>query len=311
MKQILIALYLVLLLAVPAVGNMQGLKTSSTLSEVYTNGSTVTVDGSSVSLTGTLEDNILELIAGADHGNSTSTGGALLINNTANVGAGIVIYSNQGASADGRLFAIRSDNAAFDQQAAFIQQDGTGSGLTVDCNTTAGISECTNITSDDVNFTSVGITGTQDDRGTVKITHNKPTGTDAAAAAISLLLNGSGTAAQYLFGDTGSGVTTTGDLIDLRQNGTTVFQVDSTGSLLISGISGSSASARNMRGSVTLSSGTAAVSFSTNEPDASYFVTATCDAAEAVSITSKAVGGFTITSSNGSSTASCDWMLMQ
>jgi hypothetical protein len=75
----------------------------------------------------------------------------------------------------------------------------------------------------------------------------------------------------------------------------------------------SSASARegnNLSGSVTLSSGTAAVSFSTNEPDANYNIYLSGDANETFYWASKAVGGFTINSSNGSSTANVDWVII-
>jgi hypothetical protein len=79
------------------------------------------------------------------------------------------------------------------------------------------------------------------------------------------------------------------------------------------GLGGSAASdAQNFRGSATFATAaTVAVSFGTAEPDASYYVIVTGDVNETFWITSKATGGFTINSSNGSSTATVDWMLIR
>lgn len=49
-----------------------------------------------------------------------------------------------------------------------------------------------------------------------------------------------------------------------------------------------------------------------DEPDANYFITGlSCNAQETVSWSNKATTGFTLTSSNGSSTASCDFMIVR
>lgn len=85
---------------------------------------------------------------------------------------------------------------------------------------------------------------------------------------------------------------------------------DSTGT---KGISGTGIPAKNLRGQVTFASaGTAAVSFTDNEASTAYFVALGCDTnAEHFTWASKAVNGFTITSSNASSTAKCDWILIR
>ena len=62
-------------------------------------------------------------------------------------------------------------------------------------------------------------------------------------------------------------------------------------------------------GQVTLSSGTASVSFAANKSAATYEISLSGDAAEIFSWASKAVGGFTINSNNGSSTANVDWAI--
>jgi len=78
------------------------------------------------------------------------------------------------------------------------------------------------------------------------------------------------------------------------------------------GISGTSTSANNLRGSVTFATAaTAAVSFGTNEPNATYYVALSGSANETFWVTSKATTGFTINSSNGSSTATVDWLLIR
>lgn len=68
---------------------------------------------------------------------------------------------------------------------------------------------------------------------------------------------------------------------------------------------------RNLRGAVALSSGTATVTFSAAEADADYFVQLTGSAAESFSWSSKGTSGFTITSSNVSSNATVDWMILR
>ena len=61
------------------------------------------------------------------------------------------------------------------------------------------------------------------------------------------------------------------------------------------------------RGTATLAAGTVAVTLPIQEPNTSYQITLSGNAAETFSWASKATSGFTINSSNGSSTASVDW----
>lgn len=80
----------------------------------------------------------------------------------------------------------------------------------------------------------------------------------------------------------------------------------------IKGISASSTTyANNLRGSVTLSGGTGSVVFSEAEANTAYFITLAGNAAETFSWASKATGGFTINSSNASSTATVDWHIIR
>jgi hypothetical protein len=79
----------------------------------------------------------------------------------------------------------------------------------------------------------------------------------------------------------------------------------------ILGISATSTAANNLRGSATLSGGTATVTFGTAEPDSTYYLTLAGDADEVFRWGSKSTTGFTITSSNPSSTATVDWHLIR
>lgn len=64
-------------------------------------------------------------------------------------------------------------------------------------------------------------------------------------------------------------------------------------------------------GTVALASGTASVTLSPAEADANYQILLSCDANETLRWSSKATGGFTITSSNGASTANVDWAVIR
>ena len=67
--------------------------------------------------------------------------------------------------------------------------------------------------------TTVGVRGQEEGRGTVKITHQKPANPDPNAAALSLALEGAGTAAQGIFIGNDAGNVTTGHLLNLRNGG--------------------------------------------------------------------------------------------
>lgn len=172
--------------------------------------------------------NMLKLAPTGDKSSSTSAGGALLVDNTGSNGAGIVIYS---ANADptGRLLVVRTNNETFDAAAVHVDYKGTNHAVTIAHGGTGTASLGLSVVSTNEDDTALGVTGEPDARGTVKITHNKPDGADTNSSLLSLLANGAGTATQGIFFDTESGVTTTGKLINLRQNGDEVFVVDAGG----------------------------------------------------------------------------------
>lgn len=172
--------------------------------------------------------NMLKLAPTGDKSASTSAGGAMLIDNSGSNGAGLVIYSAQ-ADPTGRLLVVRANSATFDAAAVHVDYLGTNHAVTIDHKGTGTASLGLSVSSTNESDTALGVTGEPDARGTVKITHNKPSGADGNSSLISLLANGAGTATQGIFFDTGSGVTTTGKLLNFRQNGDEVFVVDSAG----------------------------------------------------------------------------------
>ena len=155
---------------------------------------------------------------------STSTGGTIFIDNTQNSGAAIILYSNQGANAAGRLMNIRADNSAFDQSAFNVNYAGTVDALTVSRTGNASTGEAADFASTNANYSSVGISGYEFDHGTLKITHNYPGVDDSDAAALSMNINGNATKAQglYIYSDGN----TTGNLLSLNNNGSRWLYID-------------------------------------------------------------------------------------
>lgn len=163
--------------------------------------------------------------------NSTSVGGAILLDNSNNDGAGLIIYSTKGDTATGRLLNIRNDNPDFSQTAFHIDYAGTVNACEVVNNSNSNTSQAWNITSNNNNDSAVGISGKESAKGTVKIVHNKPSGADAGASVLSLRANGAGTQAHGIFFDSEQSGGTTGDLMLMRQNGVNTWRVDKDGIL--------------------------------------------------------------------------------
>lgn len=85
-----------------------------------------------------------------------------------------------------------------------------------------------NVVSDNTQSSAMYLSGTEENRGTLKITHRKPTASDASAAALSIDLTGASTAARGIFLTSTTGGTT-GDLIGVRNNSRDDFVVKGTG----------------------------------------------------------------------------------
>lgn len=148
---------------------------------------------------------------------STSVGGAVLLENTGNTGAGLVIYSNAGAST-GRLMNIRADNASFDQPALHIDHDGTANAFEIAHSGQDASALAFNVTSTNLLDSVFGISGLPSAKGVGKITHSG-TGNDSSASVLSLELSGAGTSAQGLFLDATDSGGTKGKLLNIRNAG--------------------------------------------------------------------------------------------
>lgn len=81
--------------------------------------------------------------------------------------------------------------------------------------------------------------------------------------------------------------------------------------LYAEGISSTSVQSKNLAGTVTLSAGTFVVAFGTAEPDTNYTIGLSWNTNEVIWWTSKTTSGFTLLSSNGSSSAVVDWHLLR
>lgn len=172
--------------------------------------------------------------------NSVSTGGAINLNNSAADGAGLVIFSSHAGSATGRLLVVRNTDPAFDQNLVYIEPRNASFGLAItrpagvvrgDVGTPPPSSNALSVTVNEPSNntdlleldSAVGFSGFELARGTVKITHNRPTNgasnDDQSASAISIVLQGSGTRAKVLHADTHATLTADMRMLDIRTRG--------------------------------------------------------------------------------------------
>jgi hypothetical protein len=129
-------------------------------------------------------------------------------------------------------------------QLAFIKQTGTADhALTVYLSGTGGTaSSAVNVVSDNGSFSALQVSGTETNRGTVKITHRGyAAGSDSAAAAVSIDLQttsggSTGTAAQGLFITSTTDAAPGGNAITVRYNTLDQFVVKPTGRAAIGNI---------------------------------------------------------------------------
>ena len=134
---------------------------------------------------------------------STSVGGAVLLDNSGNAGAGLVVYSTQGASGTGHLIASRVNNANFPQSAIYATSNGASHTINIQYAGTDSSSAAASFVSSNVNFTALQVTGEEAGHGTIKVAHvrHNSTTNDQNAAALSIDLQGEGTSAQGIFID--------------------------------------------------------------------------------------------------------------
>jgi hypothetical protein len=165
----------------------------------------------------------LRLLCSGSVPHSAVSGGGLNLDNTASSGAGVVLYSNRGADALGRLLVVNQANPSNPQHAVRIQNAGTAHTVSIfhDPGEGAGdpTAEAVDIVSTNEQDTALGVRGRETGKGTVKITHGKPLGSDANASALSIALEGAGTACQGIYIGNDAGNPTTGDLLHIRNGG--------------------------------------------------------------------------------------------
>jgi hypothetical protein len=165
----------------------------------------------------------LRLTSSGNVSPSVVNGGALSVDNSGSTGAGAVLCSNRGADAAGRLLVVNQMNPANPQHAVRIQNVGTASTVSVFHDPAAGAgdpdAEAVDIVSTNQLDTTLGVRGRETGKGTVKITHGKPAGNDANASALSIALEGAGTAAQGIYIGNDADNPTTGDLLHIRNGG--------------------------------------------------------------------------------------------
>ena len=165
----------------------------------------------------------LRLLVSGNVPNSAVTGGALNLDNSASTGAGAVLHSNRGADALGRLLVVNQANPANPQHAVRIQNAGTAHTVSIFHDPAGGAgdpaAEAVDIVSTNAQDTALGVRGRESGKGTVKITHGKPASSDADASALSIALEGAGTACQGIYIGNDAGNPTTGNLLHIRNGG--------------------------------------------------------------------------------------------
>ncbi len=171
-----------------------------------------------------------------DAGSLYTSGGVIHINNTDNIGNAIGLYSNAGAEATGHLLAVKVDNPAFERSGLLFDYDGSGHPLAVINNSTDSTSNAITVTSNNPNDSAIGVRGIERGRGTIKVVHIGDAGTPNASG-ISIDLQGENTAAQGIFVDSTATTGTTGNLMNLRNQGVSRFAVSSLGSVTM-GVNG-------------------------------------------------------------------------
>lgn len=184
-----------------------------------------------LSVVNTSDNNhLIELYPTGNTGHLSSNGGAFYIDNTNNVGAGYLVYSNGGEEALGNLLNVKVDNANFAQAGFYISYDGSSNGVEIVHNGSDTSANALSITNNNRADSALGVIGYETSRGTIKVTHNGSSST-GNASGISVDLKGTGTATQGLYVDSTATGGTTGNLLRLRNESTDRFVVNYLGAV--------------------------------------------------------------------------------
>ena len=170
-------------------------------------------------------DETLEGIIAATRGYLTVHGGDAQTLHTALLAAAASVPLTVNAPADSQGAAITSANGGGTAHAHALTANLTGSGN--------AFASAANLVSSNPAASCVQVSGVETGRGSVKITHTGPgDNTDANASAISIDLQGAGTACQGIHIDASAGGTT-GALLDIRNNGSQLLKVLASGAVVL------------------------------------------------------------------------------
>ncbi len=163
---------------------------------------------------------------------STYGHGAFNLDNTNNIGNGFTLNTDAGSSATGDLMNISVTNRNFQNAVLHATYYGNRNAFEIVSNGVGTSSNALAVTGNNINDSTLGIIGYELGRGTIKVSHYRPTGlNDNNASAISIDLKGSGTAAQGLYIDSTETGGTTGNLIRLRNQSIDKFVVNYQGNV--------------------------------------------------------------------------------
>ncbi len=176
------------------------------------------------------DSHLIELTPRGNTGYLSSSGGALYLNNTYNIGSGIGIFSDAGAEAEGNMINIKVDNPLFNQAAFYMNYDGTSNAVEIRANTNDRSSNALSLTNFNQLDSGLGVIGYELDRGSIKVSHYGY-GSDSSASGLSIDLQGTGTAAQGIYVNSTAIGGTSGKLLRLRNESIDRFVVDNRGSL--------------------------------------------------------------------------------
>ncbi|MDQ5951852.1 MAG: hypothetical protein QG639_1133 [Patescibacteria group bacterium] len=179
-----------------------------------------------------LDEGRLEISYDGDSGYLSSSGGAIFINNTDNIGTGLGIYSDAAGEAFGNMINVKVDNPLYNQAAFYMNYDGLSNAVEIVSNSSDSSSNALAVTGNNINDSTLGIIGYELAKGTIKISHYRPgSGNDSSASALSIDLKGVGTRAQGVYVDSTESGGTLGNLLRLRNESIDKFVVNYQGNL--------------------------------------------------------------------------------
>jgi hypothetical protein len=130
-----------------------------------------------------------KILASGSNTGSASTGGAINLTQVGD-GSGMVLYTARNAATAGNLLHLNVNGAAYNKQALRVDYIGSSHASTIyNKNTSTINSVALNLVSDNVQDSTLFVSGKENNRGTIKAAHNNASGTaagDASAAAISI-----------------------------------------------------------------------------------------------------------------------------